>query len=571
MEADPMQALSKLLAQTVTHLRALPPTARMLIAALMVILIMTLVLVATYTGRPSMVELPTDHLTPEARTQVLRYLQASGVPFDDSGGPILVPVERKYAILGALTDHQVIAPEQIDFDTLARQDSPFLSRAQQNKNWLIAKMSVLERTIGQMSGIRSATVVLDQPDGPPGLGRAHVPPTATVSVQTSGSTELSQQQVDAMAAAVAKAHAGLKAQDVAVIDLTAGRRHQARSVDAQTASMHMDVKISAERHVKETLEDLLSYIPGVKVAVNAMVDTRQEDRRIDRIDEGRVLPLEERSRSVTSVNNATGGEAGVSANVGAAINAGARRGSQMTDEQSESRLLPQFPRDVKQVRDPKGYALKINTTIGVPRSYFVGKFRQDKNDPEAAPDEAALQTVIQAELARIKADVEPMIDTAAFDGAVPGTVVVTAIPDFAVQLAAGSGTGVVRTVPGGGAGGSGGAGGGGGLLDDGLVKYIGLGSLALISMAMMLLMVRRASRREELPTAAELVGIPPALEGADSDLVGEADESAPPLEGIELDDDSLRRQQMLDQINDLVKESPDEAASLVRKWMRDAT
>jgi hypothetical protein len=43
-------------------------------------------------------------------------------------------------------------------------------------------------------------------------------------------------------------------------------------------------------------------------------------------------------------------------------------------------------------------------------------------------------------------------------------------------------------------------------------------------------MVRKASVREELPTASELVGIPRPLPAAESDLVGEADEASPALE-----------------------------------------
>ena len=50
--------------------------------------------------------------------------------------------------------------------------------------------------------------------------------------------------------------------------------------------------------------------------------------------------------------------------------------------------------------------------------------------------------------------------------------------------------------------------------------------------------------------------------------VCEVDEAAPALEGLELDDISLRRQQMLSQITDMVTETPDEAAGLLRRWIK---
>src|SRR5690606_1267592 len=154
-------------------------------------------------------------------------------------------------------------------------------------------------------------------------------------------------------------------------------------------------------------------------------------------------------------------------------------------------------------------------------------------------------------------------DTDAVEGAIAGVVRVEMFPDFGAVLTSGS-----QLVPGaaGGAGGIGGITGGG--VNDSLVKYVTLGGLAALSLVMMFLMVRKANVREELPTAAELVGMPPALAAADSDLVGEADEAAPALEGVELNDDAIRRQQMLDQIKEMVTTAPEEAAMLLRRWIK---
>jgi len=37
---------------------------------------------------------------------------------------------------------------------------------------------------------------------------------------------------------------------------------------------------------------------------------------------------------------------------------------------------------------------------------------------------------------------------------------------------------------------------------------------------------------------------------------------------MELDDDSLRRQQMLDQLNELAGRDPEELSGILRRWMR---
>ena len=109
---------------------------------------------------------------------------------------------------------------------------------------------------------------------------------------------------------------------------------------------------------------------------------------------------------------------------------------------------------------------------------------------------------------------------------------------------------------------------GGGLLLNDWLKYLGLGALVLLSLLMMFLMVRKASARDDLPTPQELVGTPPALQGTESDVVGEAQESRPALEGMEIEEDELRRQQMLDQINDMITKNSDEAANLLRRWIK---
>src|SRR5690606_14280468 len=122
-------------------------------------------------------------------------------------------------------------PDQINFDSLIEQDSPFLSRSQNDRRWLIATMNVLSRTVSGMAGIQRATVVIHEPANAGGIGRAHLPASASVMVVTRGNQALSQPKVDAIAALVAGAHANLEPQHVEVIDAS-GKRHRAQADDA---------------------------------------------------------------------------------------------------------------------------------------------------------------------------------------------------------------------------------------------------------------------------------------------------------------------------------------------------
>ena len=39
------------------------------------------------------------------------------------------------------------------------------------------------------------------------------------------------------------------------------------------------------------------------------------------------------------------------------------------------------------------------------------------------------------------------------------------------------------------------------------------------------------------------------------------------LDGMELDEDAVRAQQMLEQVSTMVEENPDAAANLVKRWL----
>ena len=73
-----------------------------------------------------------------------------------------------------------------------------------------------------------------------------------------------------------------------------------------------------------------------------------------------------------------------------------------------------------------------------------------------------------------------------------------------------------------------------------------------------------------MPSPEELLGAPVKLEGEVDIVMGEADEVDPPLDARELDDEELRRKQMLHQLNELVVREPAEAAVLVKQWIRQS-
>ena len=539
---------------------ALPVTARMLIIALMVILAMSLFLVAQIAGQPSMVPLPLS-LDGDNRTAVLAHLEQTGTPYQERGGRVLVPVERMHTVLSQLTNSKVVGATDFDWSTIMEDESPFNTREQNRRRWMVTKMRILSGLISNFSGIESATVVFDKPEAV-GFGPTRVAPTASVTVVPRGEG-LSPHTIEAIANLVAGAMPGMKAHDVGIIDAKSGTSHVSLDLESRGSSVHEVIKQGAQRKLKKSIELFLAHIPGVTVAVNVMPDTRIVKTRRDDYAEPMVAPLET-TRSLSTSQTQSGSAApGVRSNIGAAIAVGGAGATVSSDESSRELTESRYGIDAQDITDKKGNAYKINVSIFVPRSYFVSLYRLNRNDAEAVPDPAALDQLVAVETVKIKTSVEPLIDTAPYPGALAGEVVVSMMggvfatvavaPGLAVPAGRGtSSTGSLVAAP----------------FDGDLLKYLLLTGLSLLSLAMMFMMVRKAGTQAQLPTAEEIVGVPPALPTDQSEVVGEAEESAPAMEGLELDEDALRQKQMLGQISNMVKQNPDEVANLLRRWIR---
>ena len=99
-----------------------------------------------------------------------------------------------------------------------------------------------------------------------------------------------------------------------------------------------------------------------------------------------------------------------------------------------------------------------------------------------------------------------------------------------------------------------------------LIDKAVLGVLAVVAVGLMFTLVKKASRQIDIPTAEELVGVPPTLE-APSDLIGEADESDLAMAGIEVGEEQVKSRRMLEEVAKMVQKDPDATARLMKQWI----
>lgn len=572
-----MEQFRKVWQRIVQQLGRLSPSQKLLIGSLMVVLLMAMFLVSQYAGSPTMVPLAPG-ASPEDQQKIADALSVRGVEFKTVNGNVVVPSERQYALLAQLQQASALpADKKILFPSLFDGQGWMRSKSELDQRFILALGNELAAVARHFPGVTSATVHIDRPE-PRGIGQIARKPTATITVFTKGGTTLDPKTVSALADLVAGSVSGMESSDVKIVDGTNARSYRANAAGDFYASTYLEHAAKVEERVQaKIVEHLAPFIPNVIVSVNAIVDASRKESKTDSVlpkGEG-TQSLVSRESSTTTTSSESGGaaEPGPGSNVGMDLNrggGGGRNTSTSETQETENQILPGRKTVVQ--FDPQGRPLRINVSVGVPKDYVAAILQQKSGKPSEAagtaapPGDAEIEGAWGAERSRLEAMLRPLIETEASGAsgtsgaqASAGNLVVSLIPVAISPAYSGAANAA-------GLGAGGGPGGLSGLLGDGLAKQIALGGLAAAALGLMLLMVKKAGKPAVLPTAEELVGVPPALE-PNSDLIGEAEETDTAMQGIEIDDNELKTTKMLEQVGELVKSNPSTAASVFSRWL----
>ncbi len=556
-----MDQLRRMLVLVQEQLSRLSPNQKLLIGSLVVIAGMSLFLVSQYAGQPDRAVLISGE-TPEYQTRVVSFLEERGISATALEGRVMVPAEMKYRALGLLGDSRMLPADagEVLFGNILEKQS-WMQTSQQNDAMMsIARMNELARVMANFPSIDRAKVFISDPrqDRRNGIGRANIAATAQVTAFPAGGG-LSQKTVDALAAMVVGSTAGLRVENVQIIDGTTGVVRHASAEDEFASGNYIETVRSQERHVRSKIQGLLQHIPNVIVAVNAMVDpTAKETSEIvyKKNGDGTVsVPSAERSESTEQRNAAIAYEPGVRSNTGDDLaGGGSSEGPSLTTKSEDIENETRFGQMTTTSRQAMGVPTQINVAVNVPREY-VSSAAQGGAEGEEAPDGPAITdywtSTLQPEL---RALIEPLVTTAGGESQVVVSMMPVALASTPGGVdSSGATAGMMSTV-----------------VNSGLIDRVVVGALAVLAVGAMVLTVRKAGKSVELPTADEIVGLPPALQG-DGDIVGEVTESDAPMLGIELGDEEMNARRMLEEITELVDKSPSDAAAVLNRWINSAT
>lgn len=560
-----MEPIRRLLTRAREYLGGMTGSQKLLLASVAVIAAMALFLFGQYAGREGLVELiPASEGTVGGTT--LATLRGAGVDAALENGSIMVPAaQRDFAFAqlaqaGALPDDTTLV-----FSNLLDRQGFYYSKQQNEQMYLIALQNELAKVIRQFRDVRDASVLLDAPE-PRGIGRAVRAPTASATVFTRSGRGLDQGEVDAIAQLLAGAKAGLAVENVRVIDGSLGRQRRPTNPNEIVASTYLEQTAAAEEKLREKLADMLGYIRGVTIAVTAQVDVTRVSRQSTRYlnnKEGTVsVPGRVRSSSTTQSSAASSAEPGVRSNAtGSILGSGSDSGGPMLeDTDDETEFEVGMGSETMTEQDPRGMPTMLAASVNIPRSYVVDLMRSagEADGEPAQPTEAEIEARFEIERQKIEASIQPHLVVAGDPEPIQGTVVVNLVPvDVPPANLGEARSGLLGTITG-----------GGGLAASGLVEKGLLALLAVGAMGMMLMMVRKATRPAELPSAEELSGVPPTLPAVE-DLVGEADESDSAMTGIEIDDGQVRSRKLAEQVTEMVSANPDVAARLIGRWVQE--
>ena len=527
------------------QMEGLPASTKLAVGSLVVILLLVGFIAMLYAGQPEMV--PISQFAASRSDQVVTRLESAGIDAEMRAGSVYVPVNSRVDAIAMLAREDLLSEDAASAFAVVTNSNPWETGEQGRRRYLIATQEYLNAVARKFKGVKSAEVVISTPERV-GFGRSSVRPSASVTVTMEGSAAVDPHLVASLAGLVSGAVAEMRPQDVVVLDANRGRQHTVADENDPVPTEVVELVRHQEDYHRKKIEDMLRNIHGVIVAVKVSTDPiRREVRETRAYEEAEPLRSESELETV-SRDYDPAGEAGTRPNAGMTIDGANLLVRELTETQSEREYGEKLLTSQAKI-EMAGHTIKqINVTINVPRSYFVSIFRA--NNPEAEePDDAALEPVLTSQLETIRKQVTPLIATES-----PGVIEASMVYDqaFLEPAAAGSGAGSNFI---------------GNLAGSGMGATVAAGGLGVVSLLLLLFMVKRATKAQELPSLEELAGVPARLPD-DEDLLGEAGEVESSMAGVELNDSDMESRQLAEQISEMIKASPRDAGGLLGKWVQ---
>jgi flagellar biosynthesis/type III secretory pathway M-ring protein FliF/YscJ len=552
-----MEFLKAQFARIQEQLAGLSATQKMLVASLLAIMVMTLLWWSHWAAEPEMSPLLNQSMSTDEVAQIAANLQAQGIPHQVSGDRVMVPADRKMEILSVLGYSQAL-PKNFNsaFDDIIKQMNWLDPPDKTDQMFLRAKEQTIAEMIRGFPGVADVVVVVD-PSTKRDIGGNDVQPVATVTITTGRNGDgPSRKLAQSAAKAVCGAVGGMLLKNVNVI-IDGGSYPVQDDSDGGDLSgdQIVDMQKRYEDYYGDKIQRTLSDIRGVMVSVTVKLDSSHTTTTSHTPDQKKQVSVPTETDSTSSETQ--GGQQAALQEPGAMPNTGMDLGSpaggagaSSNTTEDKAKMGVDWGKTDTITTQGAGNATVQTASVRIPRSYFIQAYKNENGgkDPD---DPTVLATYITTELGQIKNEVKGCAMFPSDDALFVGTYSDLTPPELPVGQPAAASSPITGTLT-------------------KNAKEIGVGALAVISLFMVSMMVKKGGATPvavAAPAAAEVAPDDTQMLNGNETVVGSASEKNASLDGMELDEETVKAQQTLEQVQQMVQTNPDAAASLVKRWL----
>ena len=549
-----MDFLRKMIANTRAHLAGLGTSQKLAIGLCVVVMAGALFWMFQWSGEAEWVPVLPGQLWSEEELESVKKVLVED-EYRVTGRQILVPAHKRRAIRSRLGQAGALPSDtRIGFESLMKESSPWKSQTQQSREWGVAYGNQLAMDLEGWKNVRSAQVILQMPKRR-GLGSKAVRPSASVSVGLKAGAAMDRGFVLAIAGFVSGA-TGMASKNVHIVDTDTHKSHRVHGPGTPLGDDLLELRRQKEQYFQEKIERHLG-IPGVRVTTYAELETdrRRETERTPT--EGKSVESKETKEETVENRKPSATDPGVQPNTGVALSA-----SGQVEEMENTSRTTEFTSALGEKTTTTEFTLgalrKLTASINVPRSHLAGIFERQQENQGKTPADKDIDQAAAKVFERIRKQVLNAIgakdeELVAVDWYNDQMTLVAGGEEVVGAAEADTMVGMLRAYG----------------------RQAGLSLLAVASLVMMLMLVRRGpasalgarDRHPAMSQSDEGLG----LLGTGIETIGEAAPSETAMEGHEVDESTLQTEQRVEQVASLVREDPEMAANLIRKWMDSGT
>lgn len=531
---------------------SMTPGARITAGLLAAVVAVSVAFLFQQTSRGGGVPLfPGEAISSSQQIRMVAAISQAGLnEYDTDGGQIRVPAAKKNQYISAIADAGALPTTVRELmDSALNSGSVFDSREVKQQRIKAARENQLTHIISLMPWVEQAAVLYEEQAGV-GLRRISQV-SASVSVVPAAGESLNSRRVKNLQRLVAGFHPSLSPERVTINNLGADDSDGGQMFAEDFDDPFFVKRVKYEAYVRNMLMEQLSYIPKVRVHVNAVLDNMQQRRVVEVKPNDKPVATSELSETEKIVSSTTdnGGLVGVTAQ-----GPSRPRPDEAPRRQNQSETI----RNLSDIQNRVGTTSteelhngnvpqEVWASIEVPRSFVIDTWRQRKrNLGEDVPEQ-----INPTELAQVETDIKQGVERAVkpllpslkvgenewsqmevvFIDTMPETILPA--PSLASEALAWSGQ------------------------NWGAFSMVGV---ALVS----LLMLRSMTKPTATDAPPEGAGLRLQASGAEQDS---AEDEGPDRPRLKLrKPDSLK-----DDLAEIVREDPDAAAAILRGWIGAAS